>query len=261
MRNKVVILLILFAFNVKAQLDKRKPKFSFAFTIGITSLSNTKLRNDENYFDLVDDLKYGISANFIFNYYFTDKWGAEFNYLTSSYGARNNFDKLALEYYEYNISKSSSYGLNISSANLGIIRRFHLSKFSFEPEFIMGYTYVRAFLPNLKLKKIGHNEMILMNIQNVKKHPSLNMGLTFTTKFNIKRRFGFFFRFAMLWNKVKLNYTTETVYSNYDRTYTDFKIDNLVGNFSFNFGVNWNIIRRNFDKKIKKVESSDFIDE
>ena len=100
-----------------------------------------------------------------------------------------------------------------------------------------------------------------MNNQNIDKRPSLNMGLVFTTKFNVKRRFGFFVRLGMLWNKVKIDYTTETIYSNNDRTYTDYKINNLVGNFSFSFGVNWNIIRKKFEKKVKKVESSEFIDE
>ena len=265
MKYKIVILLVLFAINLVAQREGRKlkpkPKLSFAFTLGITSVSNAKLRNTDNYFDLVDDLGVGFLVNFIFDYYFDDKWGAEFNYLTSSYGAYSNFDKLRLDYNEYNVSTSSLYGLNISSASLGIIRRFYLGKFAFEPEFVTGYTYVRAFFPDAKLKKIGYNEIILMNNQNVKKRPSLNVGVNFTTKFNIRRRFGFFFRFGMLWNKVKIKYTTETVYSYYERTYDNYEIDNLVGNFSFSFGVNWNIIRRKFEKKPKKVESSDFIDE
>jgi hypothetical protein len=261
MKYKIFILLAVLTINLYAQKrEGRKPKFSFAFTLGITSLSNTKLRNTDNYFDLVDDITGGLLANFIFNYYFNDKWGAEFNYLTSSYVASNNFDELALKYYDYNIS-DPIYGLNISNANLGIIRRFHLSKFAFEPEFVIGYSYVRAFFPDLKLKKIGYNQIILLDNQNVKKRPSLNLGLAFTTKFNIKRRFGFFFRFGMLWNKVKIDYTTETVYSNYNRTYNDYEINNLVGNFSFSFGVFWNIIRKKFEKKPKKVESGDFIDE
>ncbi len=260
MKYKLSILLLIFTFNLIAQKEGKKPKLSFAFTVGVASLSNTKLRATDNYFDMVDDLNNGISVNFIFNYYFNDKWGAEFNYLTSSYGASNNFDNMALKYYEYNIT-TSVYGLNMSSANLGVIRRFHLSKFAFEPEFILGYSYVRPFFPDAKLKKIGYNEMVLMNNQNIDTHPSLNMGLVFTTKFNIKRRFGFFFRLGMLWNKVKIDYTTETIYSNYDRTYTDYKINNLVGSFSFSFGVNWNIIRKKFDKKLKKVEPSEFIDE
>ena len=87
------------------------------------------------------------------------------------------------------------------------------------------------------------------------------MGLALTTKFNIKRRFGFFFRFGILFNKVKIDYTTETVYSNYNRTYTDYSINNLVANFSFSFGVYWNIIRRKFEAKVKKNESGEFIDE
>ncbi len=263
MKYKISILLIILSFSLFAQKEEKRPKFSFAFTIGLTSLSNTKLRNTDNYFDMVDDLHIGLSANFIFNYYFNKDWGAEFNYLTSSYGALNNFDNLALKYNEYNLSHSL-YGLNISSANLGIIRRFHLSKFAFEPEFVFGYSYLRAFFPDMKLKKIGYNEMILMNNINIDKRPSLNMGLVFTTKFNIKRRFGVFFRLGMLWNKVKIDYTTETIYSNYNREYVDYKINNLVGNFSISFGVNWNIIRRKFEnrvKKVKKEDSDDFIDE
>ena len=255
-----ILLIVLLNTNLSAQPEGKKPKFAFAFTLGYTSLSNTKLRSNENYFDMVDDVIGGISANFIFDYYINDKWGAEFNYLTSSYTSINNFDNLALQYYEYNIT-SSLYGLNISSFNFGAIRRYHFSKFALEPEFILGYSYVKPYFPDVKMKKIGYNEMILMNNQNIKPHGSLNVGLVFTAKYNVKRRFGFFLRLGMLWNKVNIDYTTETIYSNSDRTYTDYKIYNLVGNFSLNMGIYWNIIRRKFDTQIKKVESGEFIDE
>lgn len=255
-----ILLIVVIGREINAQPEGLKPKFAFAFTVGYTSLSNTSLRSTENYFDMVDDVIGGVSANFIFDYYINEKWGTEFNYLTSSYTAENNFDKLALQYHEYNLSQTL-YGINISSVNVGIIRRYHLSKFALEPEFVLGYSYVRPYFPDVKMKKIGYNEIILLNNTNIKTHGSLNLGLVFTAKYNVKRRFGFFLRLGMLWNKVNIDYTTETVYSNNNRTYTDYKINNLVGNFSFNIGVYWNIIRHKFETRVKKEESDDFITE
>lgn len=255
-----IISIFVILYSTYAQPEGLKPKYAVAFTLGYTSLSNTSLRSTENYFDLVDDVVGGLSVNFIFNYYFNDKWGAELNYLTSSYTAHNEFNNLVIKYPNYNLS-SSLYGFNISSVNLGIIRRYHLSKFAFEPEFVLGYSYVNPYLPDVKLKKIGYNEMILLNNHSINKKGSVNLGLVITAKYNVKRRIGFFLRLGMLWNNVNVKYTTETVYSNRNRVYNNYEINNLVGNFSINMGVYWNIVRAKFEAKTKNIQPSEFISE